>query len=221
VRQILVNLIGNALKFTRQGEVMIHVTRSEETADRALIEFAVTDTGIDIPPEAQALLFKPFSQADTSTTRKFGGTGLGLAICKQLVDQMGGEIGVESVPSHGSTFRFTLWLTKQPVPAHTTPLLRGSLHGRRVCIVDDNATHQRILELYARDWGLQSASASNGSQALAVLREAAARGAPLDVAILDVQMPHMDGLELGRTITADPVLAATRLVLLTSVGVRG
>ncbi len=221
LRQILVNLIGNALKFTPQGEMMIHVTRGEETPDRALIEFAVTDTGVGMAPEIQAMLFKPFSQADTSTTRKFGGAGLGLAICKQLVEQMEGQIGVESVPGHGSTFRFTVWLTKQLAPAHATPLPRGSLHGRRLCIVDDNATNRRILEQYALDWGLESASASDGYQALALLRDAAARGEPFDLAILDLQMPRMDGLELGHTITADPVLAATRLVLLTSIGIRG
>lgn len=221
VRQILVNLTGNALKFTQQGEVMIHVTRGEETADRALIEFAISDTGIGIAPEAQAILFKPFSQADTSTTRKFGGTGLGLAISKQLVEQMGGQIGVESVPGQGSTFRFTLWLTKQPAQADATPMTKGSLQGRRLCIVDDNATNRRILEQYASHWGLQSASASDGYQALALLRDAAARGEPFDLAILDLQMPRMDGLELGHAITADPALAATRLVLLTSVGLRG
>ena len=221
LRQILVNLTGNALKFTQQGEVMIHVTRSEETADRALIECAVTDTGIGIASEAQALLFQPFSQADTSTTRKFGGTGLGLAICKQLVEQMGGQIGIESVPGQGSTFRFTVWLTKQPAEAHATPLSRGSLQGRRLCIVDDNATNRRILEQYALHWGLQSASASDGYQALALLKDAVTRGEPFDLAILDLQMPRMDGLELGHAITADPVLAATRLVLLTSIGARG
>jgi two-component system cell cycle sensor histidine kinase/response regulator CckA len=219
--QILVNLTGNALKFTQQGEVMIYVTRGEETADRALIEFAVTDTGIGIAPEAQALLFKPFSQADTSTTRKFGGTGLGLAICKQLVEQMEGQIGIESVPGHGSTFRFTVWLTKQPAEAHATPLPRGSLQGRRMCIVDDNATNRRILEQYASQWGLQSAAASDGYQALALLKDAATRGEPFDLAILDLQMPRMDGLELGHAITADPVLTATRMVLLTSIGLRG
>jgi two-component system, cell cycle sensor histidine kinase and response regulator CckA len=221
LRQILVNLIGNALKFTQEGEVMIHITRGKETADRTLIEFAVSDTGMGIAPEAQALLFKPFSQADTSTTRKFGGTGLGLAICKQLVDHMEGQIGVESALGQGSTFRFTVWLIKQPATVHATPLARGSLHGRRLCIVDDNATNRRILEQYAVDWGLESASASNGYQALALLRDAAARGEPFDVAILDFQMPRMDGFELGHMITADPLLAATRLVLLTSIGVRG
>ena len=221
LRQILFNLIGNAIKFTHQGEVMLHVTRGEETAERTLIECAVTDTGIGIAPEVQALLFKPFSQADTSTTRKFGGTGLGLAICKQLVEQMGGQIGIESVPGQGSTFRFTVWLTKQPTAAHATPLPRGSLAGRRVCIVDDNATNRRILEQYVVQWGLQSATASDGYQALALLKDAAARGEPFDLAILDLQMPRMDGLELGHAITADPALAATRLVLLTSMGFRG
>ena len=221
LRQILVNLTGNALKFTPQGEVMIHVTRGEETADRTLIEFAVTDTGIGIAPEAQALLFKPFSQADTSTTRKFGGTGLGLAICKQLVEQMGGQIGIESVPGQGSTFRFTAWLTKQPAEAHATPMPRGSLQGRRLCIVDDNPTNRRILEQYAAHWGLQSASAADGYQALALLRDAATRGEPFDLAILDMQMPRMDGLQLAHEIKADSALAATQLVMLTSIGLRG
>ena len=221
LRQILVNLAGNALKFTQQGEVMIYVTRGEETADRALIECAVTDTGIGIAPEAQALLFKPFSQADTSITRKFGGTGLGLAICKQLVEQMEGQIEIESVPGQGSTFRFRVWLTKQPAKAQAAPMPRGSLQGRRLCIVDDNATNRCILEQYASQWGLQSASASDGYQALALLKDAVTRGEPFDLAILDLQMPGMDGLELGHAITADPLLAATRLVLLTSVGLRG
>ena len=221
LRQILVNLTGNAIKFTQQGEVMIHVTLAEKTADRVQIEFAVTDTGIGIPPEAQALLFKPFSQADTSTTRKFGGTGLGLAICKQLVEQMEGQIGIESVPGQGSTFRFTVWLTQQASPAQELLLPRGTLQGRRLCIVDDNATNRLILEQYASQWGLQSATASDGYQALALLRDAATRGEPFDLAILDMQMPRMDGLELGRTITSDSALAATRLVLLTSIGLRG
>ena len=222
LRQIVVNLTGNALKFTQRGEVMIHVTRGEETADRAAIEFAITDTGIGMTPQAQTLLFKPFSQADTSTTRQFGGTGLGLVISKQLVEQMDGHIEVESVLGHGSTFRFTVWLWKQPAEApETVPLPRRSLPGRRVCIVDDNATNRRILEAYATQWGLHSASAADGFQALALMRDAATRGEPFDLAILDFQMPHMDGLELGQAITADPLLAATRLVLLTSIGLRG
>ena len=219
LHQILSNLIGNAVKFTHQGEVMMHVTRSQESADRTLIEFAVVDTGIGIAPEVQERLFKPFSQADTSTTRKFGGTGLGLAICKQLVEQMGGQIGIESTPGQGSTFRFTVWLTHQPT--RPTPLPRGSLSGRRVCIVDDNATNRRILEQYAFQWGLQSATASEGYHALALLRDAATKGAPFDLAILDLQMPGMNGLELAHAIKSDPLLTATRLVLLTSMGMRG
>ena len=219
LHQILINLIGNAVKFTQQGEVMMHVTCKKESAERTLIEFAVVDTGIGIAPEVQERLFKPFTQADTSTTRQFGGTGLGLAICKQLVEQMGGQVGIDSTPGQGSTFRFTVWLTRQQTPA--TPLPRGSLAGRRVCIVDDNATNRRILEQYAFQWGLQSGSASDGDEALTLLKGAAARGEPFDVVILDLQMPRMNGLELAQAIKSDPRLAATPLVLLTSMAMRG
>ncbi len=219
LHQILINLIGNAVKFTQQGEVMIHVTRSSRNAERTLIEFAVVDTGIGIAHEVQERLFKPFTQADTSTTRQFGGTGLGLAICKQLVEQMGGQIGLESTLGQGSTFRFTVWLTEQQT--RVTPLPRGSLAGRRVCIVDDNATNRRILEQYAFHWGLQSVTASDGYEALALLKGAAAQGDPFNVAILDLQMPRMNGLELAQTIKSDPQLTATPLVLLTSMGMRG
>jgi PAS domain S-box-containing protein len=221
LRQILLNLIGNALKFSQQGEVVMQVTRGEETATTVTIECAVTDTGIGIAPDAQARLFQPFSQADSSTTRKFGGTGLGLAICKQLVEQMGGHITVASVVGQGSTFRFTVELTPQPAPTLTTPLPRGHLYGRRVCIVDDNTTTRRILEQYAKQWGLHSASAADGDEAHDIMRTAAARREPFDVAIIDGHMPRMDGFELGQAIKADPLLAATRLVLLTSVGFRG
>jgi signal transduction histidine kinase/DNA-binding response OmpR family regulator len=219
LHQILINLLGNAVKFTQEGEVMMHVTWGKESAERTLIEFAVVDTGIGIAPEVQERLFKPFTQADTSTTRQFGGTGLGLAICKQLVEQMGGQIGIESTLGQGSTFRFTVWLTHQQTRA--TPLPRGSLAGRRVCIVDDNATNRRILEHYAFQWGLQSVTASDGYEALALLKGAAARGEPFDVAILDLQMPRMNGLELAQTIKSDPQLRVTPLVLLTSMGMRG
>ena len=219
LHQILINLLGNAVKFTQEGEVMMHVTWGKESAERTLIEFAVVDTGIGIAPEVQERLFKPFTQADTSTTRQFGGTGLGLAICKQLVEQMGGQIGIESTLGQGSTFRFTVWLTHQQTRA--TPLPGGSLAGRRVCIVDDNATNRRILEHYAFQWGLQSVTASDGYEALALLKGAAARGEPFDVAILDLQMPRMNGLQLAQTIKSDPQLRVTPLVLLTSMGMRG
>ncbi|UVT20810.1 MAG: response regulator [Nitrospira sp.] len=221
LRQVLVNLISNALKFTQLGEVMIHVTRGTETAQQAMIQFAVSDTGIGIASEIRTMLFKPFSQADTSTTRKFGGTGLGLAICEQLVEQMGGTIGFDSQPGHGSTFRFTVRLDKQPAQPLHRPMLKGSLLGRRLCIVDDNAAARRILEHYALEWGLQSVSASDGAQALAILRDAAAKGEAFEIAVLDLFMPGMDGFELARAINADPALASTRLVLLTSIGMRG
>lgn len=221
LRQVLVNLVGNALKFTQQGDVMIHVTRGAETEQQALIEFAVTDTGIGMSAEVQTVLFAPFSQADTSTTRKFGGMGLGLAICKQLVEQMGGTIGVDSVLGQGSTFRFTVKLGLQSVQPRERPMPKGSLVGRRLCIVDDNATNRRLLEQYARGWGLQSDSAPDGFHGLMTLRDAAARGEAFDIAVLDLFMPDMDGFELARAIHADPSLASTRLVLLTSIGMRG
>ncbi len=221
LRQVLVNLAANALKFTHQGEVMIHVTRKAEIAQQAVIEFAVSDTGIGISPEVQAMLFKPFSQADMSTTRQFGGTGLGLAICKQLVELMNGTIVVESAPGHGSTFRFTVRLGKQAARLQKGPMLTGSLAGRRLCIVDDNAASRRILEHYAHEWGLRCVSTSDGSQALTILREAAARGEAYEIVILDLFMSDMDGFELARAIRAEPALAPTRLVLLASVGMRG
>ena len=221
LRQVLVNLAANALKFTHQGEVMIHVTCQAETAQQAVLEFAVSDTGIGIPPDVQAMLFKPFSQADMSTTRKFGGTGLGLAICKQLVEQMNGMITVESAPGHGSTFRFTVRLGKQAAHLPERPTLTGSLAGRRVCIVDDNAASRRILEHYAHEWGLHCVSTSDGSQALTMLRDAAARGAAYEIVILDLFMSGMDGFELARSIRGEPALAPTRLLLLASVGMRG
>ncbi|GAB1724881.1 MAG: response regulator [Nitrospira sp. CR1.1] len=221
LRQILVNLTANAVKFTSCGEVMIHVTRVAEQGDQVQLQFAVKDTGIGIPKEAQAGLFQPFSQADSSTTRKFGGTGLGLAICRQLVEQMGGQIVLESEVGQGTTFRFTIALTKQtnPVPIPTIP--GGVLKGKRLCIVDDNATNRCILEQYAAQWEMPSTSASGGPQALELLRAAHAHGTPFDAAILDLQMPDMDGFELGRVISTDPLLSDTRLLLLTSVGIRG
>ncbi len=221
LRQVLVNLVGNAVKFTQQGGVMIRVARGEESAEDALVGFSVSDTGIGISPEAQARLFEAFSQVDSSTTRKYGGTGLGLAICRQLVELMGGRIGVESVLGQGSIFQFTVPLAKQPRGSEVELPPRAELRGRRVCIVDDNAASRLLLENYARQWGLCSISAVNGPQALALLKAAVKRGEPCDLAILDLQMPEMDGLQLARAIKTDPALTATRLVLLSSLGIRG
>ena len=222
LRQILLNLLGNAIKFTAQGEVTLSVTRLQQTETEATVRFAVQDTGIGLSPEAQASLFQSFTQADSSTTRKFGGTGLGLAISKQLTELMGGAIGVESQPGAGSTFWFTVPLGLQPeAPASADALAPQDLHGRRLCIVDDSPLNRRILELYAERWGLRCLLANDGQQALAVLRQAAAQGQACDVALIDMLLPDMTGLDVAEAIRADPVLAPTQLVLLTSQGQRG
>lgn len=221
VRQILLNLVGNAVRFTEQGEVVVHVKPAEQAVDRVTIRFEVQDTGIGLTPEAQRRLFQPFTQADSSTTRRYGGTGLGLAICKQLTELMGGRIGVDSRPGAGSTFWFTARFDRQPAAASAAEAPAARLQGLRVCLVDDEPTNRRLLELQAARWGIRCLSAEHGYQALELLREAAARGCACDVAIVDMQMPGMDGLELGRAIKADPALAATKLILMTSLGRRG
>jgi len=214
LRQILTNLLSNAIKFTSQGEVIVCVT----LAEASLVRFEIRDTGIGIPPALQEQIFKAFAQADGSTTRQYGGTGLGLAIAKQLVEMMGGTLGVTSTVNQGSTFWFTIRL----LPAIVTPLLpaipRADLRGVRVLIVDDNATNRTILHEQLTAWGLYSCSAASGHQALMLLRAAAAADTPYDLALLDFQMPEMDGLTLACAIKADPALAAVRLVLLTSAG---
>ncbi len=222
LRQILLNLLSNALKFTAQGEVVLSVSLTGGADASVTVRFEIQDTGIGLSPEAQGRLFQSFSQADNSTTRKYGGTGLGLAICKQLTELMGGQIGVESRPGAGSTFWFTVSLATQP--AGTQPMdnrAAQDLRGRSLCIVDDHATNRRILESYAMKWGVLCRLAVDGPEALACLRAAAAEAAACDVAIIDMQMPGMDGFELARAIKADPLLAPTRLILLTSQGQRG
>jgi two-component system sensor histidine kinase/response regulator len=221
LRQVLTNLIGNAIKFTEAGEVVVRAEPAHDTAQQSVIRFAVSDTGIGIAPEACASLFEAFSQADASTTRMYGGTGLGLAISKQLVEMMGGEIAVESEPGRGSTFTFTVRLAKQPERGAGRPARSPHLARLRTLIVDDNATNRAILCEQVTSWGMQSASVEGGEPALEALRGAARDGERFDVAILDLNMPGMDGLQLARLIKADPDLAPTRLVLLTSSGVRG
>jgi two-component system, sensor histidine kinase and response regulator len=222
LRQILLNLLSNALKFTAQGEVALSVSLAHCTDGMATVRFDVQDTGIGLSLEAQGRLFQSFSQVDNSTTRKYGGAGLGLAISKQLTELMGGQIGVESQPGVGSAFWFMVPFATQPPGA---PSMGGrtsqDLRGIGLCIVDDHATNRRILEAYATKWGVRCRLAVDGPQALACLRAAAAEGAACALAIIDMQMPGMDGLELARAIKADPVLAPTRLILLTSHGKRG
>jgi len=222
LRQILINLMSNALKFTAQGEVLVSVSLAQGTDDNATVRFEVRDTGIGLSPDGQGRLFQSFSQADNSTTRKYGGTGLGLAICKQLTELMGGQIGVESRLGEGSTFWFSVPLATQPPGTQSArDLVSQDLRRLRLCIVDDQATNRRILELYATKWGVRCLLAEDGPQALACLRAAAAEDGACDLAIIDMQMPRMDGLALARAIKADPALAPTRLILLTSQGQRG
>lgn len=220
LRQVLLNLIGNAIKFTESGEIGVQVWRMDETDHHVEIRVQVSDTGIGIAPEAQMRLFQSFSQADSSTTRKYGGTGLGLAISQRLVQLMGGQIGVESQPGHGSLFWFTVKLDKQqPLsPPEEPQVLFPDLAGLRICCVDDHATNRYLLSQYAQDWGMDVTTASSASEALALLEAGTRRGKPFDIAVLDMHMPGMDGLQLARLIKQDPDLASLQLILLTSLG---
>ena len=222
LRQILTNLVGNAIKFTAVGEVVVRVALKSETPTAATFLFSVNDTGIGISESAQKRLFQPFSQVDASTTRKYGGSGLGLAICRQLVELMGGAIGVESTEGQGSTFWFTTILQKQPHSA--LPVSSESmtdLRNLRLLVVDDNATNRKIVYHQASAWGMQVDEASNAAAAFDLLRSRSQQGRPYDVALLDMQMPNLDGEMLGRQIKADAQLSRTRLVMLTSTYFQG
>ena len=223
LRQVLTNLLGNAIKFTEEGEVVLRTSLFGEGDGSTILRFDVSDTGIGLTEEQAKNLFRSFSQADASTTRKYGGTGLGLAICKQLVELMGGEIWVESTLSEGSTFSFTVPLKRQPESDATRAAIppRADLRGLRVLIVDDNETNRRVLQGQLVSWGAPSTSAEGGMEALGEMRRAADRGEPYDLAIIDMQMPEMDGLELARIVKGDPELSVTPLVMLTSMGQRG
>ena len=224
LRQILMNLVSNAIKFTESGEVavIIDLEQTHGTDAETRIRFDVTDTGIGMTAEQCARLFQPFTQADSSTTRKFGGTGLGLAIAKQLVELMQGKIGVESTPGQGTRFWFTACFARQTGLVAPEPLFsRAVLQNRRVLFVDDNATNRTILEQQTLAGGMLPESVENGEQALVRLRMAAEMGAPFDVAILDMQMPGMDGWTLARHIKADPTISSVPLMMLTSMSQRG
>ena len=223
LRQILTNLVSNAIKFTSIGEVIIKVSLKLETDSIANIEFRVIDTGIGIPPEAQKKLFRPFTQVDASTTRKYGGTGLGLAICKQLVDLMGGEIGINSEEKKGSQFWFTLPFVKQPVDeiAKLKSSREINLKDIRVLVVDDSETNCKILSYQLTAWQMRVDAVQGASSAIPILRAAVAEGDRYELAILDMQMPELDGEMLGALIKADPLLKDTRLIMLTSLNQKG
>lgn len=221
LRQILTNLLGNAIKFTPRGEVSIRIRRLSEEKDHVLLHFAIRDTGIGIPEDKQHLLFEKFTQVESSTTREYGGTGLGLAISKELVDLMGGAMGVESRKDEGSTFWFTLKLQLQDQVPRIPALPPAGLKGIPCLIVDDNATNREMLRTRMQLWGMLPAEAENGFKALQMLEEAAQSSRPFPIAVLDMQMPGMDGRELGRTIRATPLLASTRLIMLSSLAQRG
>ena len=219
LRQIVTNLVGNAVKFTPSGEVVLELTMAGGDATSTIMRFQVVDTGIGIAESDQAPVFESFSQADAGTTRRYGGTGLGLAISRQLVELMGGEIGVTSEVGHGSTFWFTVPLQRGgPVPAAAP---RASLLGLRVLIVDDNATNRDILTRFLQSWGVRSDAAAGALDARRVIAAATVAGDPFDAALLDLNMPDVDGIELGRTIAGDTTIPPVKLVLLTSSGQAG
>ena len=220
IRQIIINLAGNAVKFTEKGHVLISIEEEDTAEDRALLRFSVQDTGIGIPEEKLVYVFEKFTQSDASTSRRFGGTGLGLAISKQLVELMGGKIGVQSRLGEGSTFWFTLPLPRDG-QAQIVPPLKSDMSGLRVLIVDDNEVNGRVLQEMITSWNMRSDATVTAEKALMILRDGQAGGDPYQVALIDHRLPDMDGECLGRSIKEDAVLKQTLLVMLSSSGRRG
>ncbi|MBC2704852.1 PAS domain-containing hybrid sensor histidine kinase/response regulator [Desulfobacula sp.] len=219
LRQILTNLVGNAVKFTAKGEISVRSYLEKETPKEVKLLFSVKDTGIGIPEEKQDLLFQSFRQADASTTRKFGGTGLGLTISKKLCEMMGGKIGINSEVDKGSEFWFTACFKKQEEPEHPVmPVHIPDMKGCHILVVDDNETNRDILQGQLGSWGCRVKDAVDGSDALRKFYQADIEKDPFQVAILDMQMPGMDGLSLGKVIKADDNLKSVHLIMMTSMG---
>ncbi|WP_136680811.1 hybrid sensor histidine kinase/response regulator [Neptunomonas sp. XY-337] len=219
LRQILNNLVSNAIKFTDAGEVLVRYECVEKTDKHLILRFEVQDTGVGLTLEQTVSLFERFTQADTSTTRRYGGTGLGLAICSQLVDMMEGEIGVDSQVGIGSTFWFTVCLSRAEAERELPS--KESLHDERIIAVDDNTSNRILLKEIFEQWGVPHTIAADAKEALGLMQESAADGQPYTIGLLDMQMPIMDGEMLGQCIKSDPMLRSTKLVLLTSQGRRG
>ncbi|HVB78498.1 MAG TPA: response regulator [Candidatus Binataceae bacterium] len=216
LQQVLVNLLGNAVKFTERGEIVVRLVVEEESAAAVSVRCEVRDTGIGIAPAAQKLLFQPFSQVDGSTTRKYGGPGLGLAISAQLVERMGGRIEVESETARGSVFRFTMKLQKQRPYTSASSDAQAGLRGLRLLVIEDNATLCASLCRRLGAWGLHVDATADGAAALALWRTRAAAGTPYDAAIVDLHLPAADGVQLMRTVKADPALGSTWLIAASS-----
>jgi two-component system sensor histidine kinase/response regulator len=219
IRQVLVNLVGNAIKFTERGEVFINVEEESHEDNVTCLHFIVKDTGVGIPAEKQEKIFEAFSQADGSMARRYGGTGLGLTICTRLVTVMGGAIWVESQPGEGSTFHFTLRLVVQDTPSpRSEPLQPEQLRDLHALIVDDNFTNRRVLNGMLTRWGMKPTAVEGGRAALQALEVAKSTGRPFPLILLDGQMPEMDGFTLAERIKKDPELVGATIMMLTSAG---
>jgi two-component system sensor histidine kinase/response regulator len=222
LRQVIVNLVGNAIKFTNAGEVALRVSVDAEEGSDRILHFVVSDTGIGIAPEKQALIFQPFAQADNSTTRKYGGTGLGLTISMRIVGIMGGKMWVESEVGSGTKFHFTVRLKTSEKPIEVGTIAPSeTLRGVRVLIVDDNRTNRRILEGMLKRWEMESTSVADGEEALLQLSIAQAGGKPYALVLTDMHMPKMDGFSLIERIRQKPELRTATIMMLTSAGHRG
>jgi signal transduction histidine kinase/DNA-binding response OmpR family regulator len=219
LRQVLTNLVGNAVKFTAKGEISVRAYLEKETDINVSLLFSIKDTGMGIPMEKHDLLFQSFTQADASTTREFGGTGLGLTISKKLCEMMGGKIGLNSEVNKGSEFWFTACFKKQEEPTHSVmPVQTPDMKGYHILVVDDNETNREILQRQLGSWGLRVEEAVDGPDALRVFYQAGSTKDPFQMAILDMQMPGMGGLSLGKIIKGDDKLKSVHLVMMTSMG---
>ncbi|RYD18991.1 MAG: response regulator [Verrucomicrobiaceae bacterium] len=215
LKQVLTNILGNAVKFTDEGDVSLMVSRLDRTPDGDVVKFEIRDTGVGLDDASLTKIFEPFRQADSSNTRRHGGTGLGLTICKQIVEAMGGEIGVRSHPDKGSTFWFTLTFERLDAPAKIKARVMPDVP---VLVVDDNTTNREVLQLQLANLQIRSSAASSATEALELLRRMAEEGTPFALAILDMHLPEMAGLTLPRVIKGDPAISSTRLIVLSSLG---